>query len=235
MALPKPSRPEYSTTLPSSGKRVKYMPFTVREEKVLVLAAEGQDQDEITNAISNVLSSCISSPADIKINELALFDIEYLFLKTRAKSAGETLELRLTDPNDPTFSTDIKINIDKIGVKRSDDHTDLIELSEGLMIKMRYPDISFFNEGININNVSQQLDLIGRCVSQIIAGDEVYNSEDMNAGEVGEWLEGLTTEQFQKIVKFFQTMPKLSHTVKAHNTNTDKDFTVTLEGLQDFF
>ncbi len=211
------------------------MPFTVREEKVLVLAAEGQDPDEITNAISNVLSTCISSPADIKIHDLALFDIEYLFLKTRAKSAGETLDLQLTDPDDPTFTTDIKINIDKIGVKRDEEHTDLIELEEGLMIKMRYPDISFFNEGINMTTVSSQLDLIARCVSQIVAGEEVYNSEDMSSGEVQEWLESLTTEQFQKIVKFFQTMPKLSHTVKARNTNTDKDFTVTLEGLQDFF
>ncbi len=118
MALPKPARPEYSTTLPSTGKRIKYQPFTVKEEKVLVLAAEGSDPDEITNAISNVLTTCITSPTDIKISDLALFDIEYLFLKTRAKSAGEKIQLKVQDPDDLTFVADYEINVDKIGVKK---------------------------------------------------------------------------------------------------------------------
>ena len=235
MALPKPARPEYSTTLPSSGKRIKYQPFTVREEKVLVLAAEGQDTDEITNAISNVLSACITSPADLKIEDLALFDIEYLFLKTRAKSAGETIKVKVQDPDDMSFITEHEINIDKIKVKKNPDHTDLIDLGGGLMIKMRYPDISFFNEGINVDNISQQIELIGRCVSQIIDGEEVYQSEDMGAGELSEWLESLTSDSFSKITDFFTTMPRLSHEVKAHNTNTGLDFTIKLEGLADFF
>ena len=235
MALPKPARPEYSTTLPSTGKRIKYQPFTVKEEKGLVLAAEGQDADEITNAISNVLSSCITSPTDIKIEDLALFDIEYLFLKTRAKSAGEKLELKITDPDDPSFVGECSINIDKISVKKDEEHTDLIEISDGLVVKMRYPDITFFNEGVDLTTVATQLGLVARCVSQIVAGDEVYNSEDMSNGEVAEWLEELTAEQFAKIIKFFTTMPKLSHSVTLKNTNTNKDYTVVLEGLQDFF
>ena len=235
MALPKNIRPEYSTTIPSTGKRIKYQPFTVKEEKVLVLAAESADPDEVTNAISNVLSNCITSPSDVKVNELALFDIEYLFLKTRAKSAGEKIDLIITDPNDPSFSTDYSINIDKIGVKRNDKHTDLIEINEGLHVKMRYPGISFFNQGIDLSTVASQIELIAKCVSQVIAEDEVYDARDMSAEEIVEWLEGLTTEQFKKIADFFMTMPKLSHSITIKNTNTGNDFTVVLEGLQDFF
>ena len=235
MALPKNIRPEYSTTIPSTGKRIKYQPFTVKEEKVLVLAAESADPDEVTNAISNVLTNCITSPSDIKVTDLALFDIEYLFLKTRAKSAGEKIELIITDPNDPSFSTDCSINIDKIGVKRDESHTDLIEINEGLHVKMRYPDISFFNQGIDLSTVASQIELIAKCVSQVIADDEVYDARDMSSEEIVEWLEGLTTEQFKRIADFFSTMPKLSHSITMKNTNTGNDFTVVLEGLQDFF
>tara|TARA_R110002012_G_C11434802_1_gene589858 strand:+ start:53 stop:760 length:708 start_codon:yes stop_codon:yes gene_type:complete len=235
MALPKPSRPEYTTTVPSTGKRIKYQPFTVREEKVLVLAAEGSNTDEITNAISNVLTACITSPADFKIEDLALFDIEYLFLKTRAKSAGEKIKLQIQDPDDPGFVVGYEINVDKIGVKKQEGHTDLIQISETMFVKMRYPDISFFNEGIDMSSVDSQFKVIARCISQIIDGDEVYQSEDMSAGELEDWLDGLTSEKFRKISDFFTTMPKLSHTITARNTNTDRDFSITLEGLADFF
>ena len=235
MALPKPMRPEYSTTLPSTGKRIKYQPFTVKEEKVLVLAAEGNDPDEITNAISNVLSACITSPSDLNIEDLALFDIEYLFLKTRGKSAGETVKVRVQDPNDLEFVTEHEINIDKIKVKKDPNHTDLIDLGDGLLVKMKYPDIRFFNEGIEIENINSQLEIIARCVSQIVDGEEVYQSEDMAAGELQEWLEELTSDKFAKINEFFNTMPKLSHDIKVKNTNNGQDFTITLEGLADFF
>jgi len=235
MALPKPIRPEYSTTIPSTGKRIKYQPFTVKEEKILVLAAEGEDSDEITNAITNVLQNCVTSPADFKVSELALFDVEYLFLKARSKSAGEKITINVTDPQDETFSTDHEINIDKIGVERTEDHTDLIEISEDTHIKMRYPDISFFNEGVNIDSIEGTTALIARCVDSIVIEEEVYNSVDMSSGEVNEWLDSLTTEQFQKISKFFQTMPKLKHSFTVKNPKTGNDFTIVLEGLADFF
>ena len=235
MALPKNIRPEYSTTVPSTGKRIKYQPFSVKEEKVLVLAAEGNDSDEITNAITNVLQACVTSPTDFKVEELALFDIEYLFLKTRAKSAGEKIKVNLTDPNDTTFSVEHEINIDKISVVKDKDHTDLIELSDTIAVKMRYPDISFFNEGINLDGITETTTMVARCIKQIVIGEEVYDSTDMSSDEVIEWLEGLTTEQFTKISKFFETMPKLSHSVTMKNTKNDTDFTVKLEGLADFF
>ena len=211
MALPKQSRPEYSTTIPSTGKRVKYQPFSVREEKVLVLAAEGADPDEITNAITNVLSSCITSPVDLKIHELALFDIEYLFLKARSKSAGEKITLNVTDPNDETYSVEHEINIDKIGVSRDPEHTDLIEINDNTSVKMNYPDITFFNEGISNDTLMSTTKLIARCVSSIIIDDEVYQRTDMTNEEINDWLDDLTTEQFKKVANFFVTMPKLKH------------------------
>ena len=233
--LPKPVRPEYSTTIPSTGKKVKYQPFSVKQEKILILAAESQDQEEIVNAIVNVLSSCITSPNDLKIENLALFDIEYLFLKARAKSIGEKVEVNVTDPNDETFQTVHSIYVDKIGVEKNDEHTDLIQISEGFSVKMRYPDISFFAEGIKLNNIKDSIETFCRCIESIIIEDEVHNSADMSGNELVEWVEDLTTEQFKKISSFFETMPKLSHTVTIRNTNTNKDFKVTLEGLADFF
>ena len=233
--LPKPVRPEYSTTIPSTGKKVKYQPFSVKQEKILILAAESQDQEEIVNAIVNVLSSCITSPNDLKIESLALFDIEYLFLKARAKSIGEKVEVNVTDPNDETFQTVHSIYVDKIGVEKNDEHTDLIQISEGFSVKMRYPDISFFAEGIKLNNIKDSIETFCRCIESIIIEDEVHNSADMSGNELVEWVEDLTTEQFKKISSFFETMPKLSHSVTIRNTNTNKDFKVTLEGLADFF
>ena len=235
MALPKNIRPEYSTTIPSTGKRIKYQPFSVKEEKILVLAAEGEDQDEITNAISNVLQNCVTSPADFKVEELALFDIEFLFLKARSKSAGEKIKLNVTDPEDETFTIEHEINIDKIGIEKTEGHTDLVEISDGVTIKMRYPDISFFNEGVNVATINDTTALIARCIDSIVFDEEVYTAVDMTPGELDDWLDQLTTEQFQKMAEFFQTMPKLKHSFTVKNTNTGNDFTIVLEGLADFF
>ncbi len=235
MALPKNIRPEYSTTIPSTGKKIKYQPFSVKEEKILILAAETQDTDEITNAVTNVITNCVTSPADFKVEDLALYDIEYLFLKTRSKSVGETITVTITDPEDPTYSVDHEIEIDKIKVVKNKDHTDTISISEDVLIKMKYPDITFFNDGVNLNDISSSITLMSKCVSQLVVGEEVFNRVDMTETELVEWLEGLTQIQFQKIIEFFATMPKLSHTIKARNKNTNKDFTIKLEGLQDFF
>jgi len=235
MALPKNIRPEYSTTIPSSGKRIKYQPFSVKEEKILILAAETQDTDEITNAISNIIESCVSSPSDFSVDELALYDIEYLFLKTRSKSVGEKIKITITDPDDPTYSVDHEIDIDKIKVVKNEEHTDLIKFEGDISIKMRYPDITFFNEGYDLNDISGTIKLISKCISQIVVEEEVFNRVDMSDSEVLEWVEGLTQSQFKEITNFFATMPKLSHTVTLKNKKTGKNFSVKLEGLQDFF
>ena len=234
MALPKPVRPEYSVTIPSSGKKIKYQPFSVKEEKILILASESKDEDEISNAITNVLENCVTTPG-FKVEELALFDIELLFLKARAKSVGEELEVNVTDPGDSTYSTTHTIAVDKINVTKNKDHKDLISVAEDTFVKMRYPGINFFVEGVNLSNIAERLDLAAACVEQIVVGDEVYNREDMEEGEAQEWLEGLTSTQFGKVLEFFLTMPRLEHSFTLTNPNTKKKFTIRLEGLSDFF
>ena len=235
MGLPKTIRPEYSTTIPSTGKKVKYNPFSVREEKVLVLASESNDPEEITNAIINVLQNCITSPSDIKVEELAIFDIEFLFLKARAKSVGEYINVRVTDPSDETFTTDHSINIDRIGIDRTADHSAVIFLSDDVQVKMKYPGIEFFAEGVDLSSITNSISTISRCIDSVISGDEVFHCIDTTKKELEEWLEGLTSEQFKRITNFFVTMPKLRHTFSVTNENTGNEFKITLEGLSDFF
>ena len=234
MALPKKVRPEYGTTIPSTGKRIKYQPFSVKEEKVLILAAESQDPDEIANAIRNCLERCVTT-AGFAVNDLALFDIEYLFLKARSKSAGETIKVTVRDPGDETFTTDHEIKIDAIKVVKNPDHTDLISIDEDTKVKMKYPDITFFEDGIDFTSVSAMTENVCKCVSQIIVGDEVYSRADMADDEIFDWVEGLTQVDYRKLITFFETMPKLSHSFTIKNTNTGNDFTIKLEGLADFF
>ena len=234
MALPKVARPEYSTTIPSTGKKIKYQPFSVKEEKVLVLAAESEDMDEISNAISNVLTNCVTT-SGFDPSTLALFDIEFLFLRARAKSIGETINLSITDPNDPTYTVEHEVNIDSIKVKKFEGHTDLIDINDEVKIKMGYPGLSFFSEGLKIDTINESTETVAKCVSSIVIDEEVYTSADMSTEEIVEWLDGLTTEQYSKIMKFFETMPKLTHTIKLKNRNTGENFEVVLEGLADFF
>ena len=234
MAIPRPSRPEYSTTIPSNGKKIRYQPFTIREEKALILAAEGEDADEIANAVVNCIKNCVTSPTDFDVESLAIFDIEYIFLKCRAKSVGEKIDFILRDPSDETFSIEQSVNIDKITVTKDKNHTDLIDI-EGMKIKMKYPDISFFTEGVNISNITTSTTALTRCISQIIVDEEVFNRVDMTDEELTEWIEGLSQKQYNALLEFFVTMPRLSHKLTARNTNTGKDFSVTLEGLSDFF
>ena len=232
--LPKPVRPEYTTTIPSSGKKVKYVPFSVKEEKILILASESQELDEVSNAITNVLENCVTT-AGFKVQDLALFDIEYLFLKTRAKSVGEELEVNVTDPNDESYTVTHKIVVDKISVTKNKDHTDTIDMGEGTFIKMKYPGIEFFVEGVALGNIADRLDLAAKCIQSIVIGEDVYNAEEMAEGEAQEWLEGLTSVQFNKVMDFFITMPRLEHSFTLKNKNTGNNFTIKLEGLQDFF
>ena len=233
--LPKLIRPEYSTTIPSTGKKIKYHPFSVREEKILVLASESGDPDEITNAICNVLQQCISSPADLKVEELAIFDIEYLFLKARSKSVGEYINVRVTDPNDETYQTDHSINIDRIGIDRNPEHSPVIFLSDDIQVQMKYPGVEFFAEGIDLTSITNSIGTMTRCIESITSGDEVFHCVDTSKKEIEEWLEGLTSEQFRRITNFFITMPKLRHSFTLTNENTGVDFKITLEGLADFF
>lgn len=240
MSIPYNIRPEYTTTIPSNGKKIRYVPFSIKEEKILILASESGDKEEILNSILNTIQRCIVHPSDIDVRELALFDIEFLFLKERSKSIGEKITVQVTDPNDSEYSVEHEINIDKIGVEKSPEHKDIIEISKEISVKLNYPGIDFFMDGIDMSKITTGIEVLSKCLSQIINGEEVVNRVDMTQEEIEKWFDSLTNEQYIKLSKFITTMPKLKYSFTLKNRRQDspqfgKDFTIVLEGLADFF
>ena len=238
MPLPKISTAEYELKLPSNGKTIKYRPFLVREEKILILALESENQKQITTAVRQVIKECVLTKG-IKVDQLPSFDIEYLFLNIRGKSVGESIELMVTCGDDGKTEVPVTVLIDDIEVSTNDEHDTDIELSDGYSVKMKYPSLSQFIE-TNFNQDSE--DAVEKSFEMIATSiDMVYNDKDMFAAsectkkELKEWVESLTSAQFQKIEQFFETMPKLTHTLEVVNPNTKKKNTIVLEGLTDFF
>lgn len=233
MSLPRPPLPYYNCIIPSTKKKIKYRPYTVLEEKVLMLAAESGDPGEIVNALETTISRCVDGPIDVR--ELAIFDIEYLFLRLRAKSVGEKIELRTIAPDDGETPIDITIDIDKVGVEILPNHTNKIKFDDNFMVVMKYPNIDFFNEGLDLSNIEATSELIAKCISQIVYGEEVTQANDTTLEERVEWVEGLTSAQFIKLEQFFKEMPRLKHTVKTTNPITKNKVEIQLVGLSDFF
>jgi hypothetical protein len=239
MPLPKISTPTYELELPSSGKKIKYRPFLVREEKILIMALESEDMKQITNAIVQILSDCILTKT-IKISELSTFDIEYLFLNVRAKSVGESVEVNITCPDDEETVVQMEIEIDSIKVQKDKKHTNIIKLDDKLSMKLKYPSLDQFVENnfeINDNqsDVDKSLGMITSCIEMIYDSEESWNASDCTKKELDEFIEQLNTKQFKEIENFFTTMPKLSHTIKVKNPNTGVESEVILEGLASFF
>ena len=239
MPLPKIATPTYELELPSSGETITYRPFLVKEEKLLVLAMESEDTKSITRAIKEVLKSCIKTK--IKVDTLPTFDIEYLFLNIRGKSVGEEVEVTITCPDDGKTEVDINIPIDDIKVQKTEEHTNTIKLDDTLSMTMKYPSLDQFIEtNFDVNEskgtqLEQSFDLIGSCIDTIYSEDEAWPASDSTKKEIGEFLEQLSSSQFQDIEKFFETMPKLSYDVVVTNPKTKKKNTVVLEGLASFF
>ena len=238
MPLPKISTAEYELKLPSNGKTIKYRPFLVREEKILILALESEDQKQITTAVKQVLKECVLTKG-VKVDQLPSFDIEYLFLNIRGKSVGESIELMVTCGDDGKTEVPVTVLIDDIEVSTNDEHDTDIELSDGYSVKMKYPSL---NQFIETNFSQDDEDAVEKSFEMIATSiDMVYNDKDMFAAsectkkELKEWVESLTSAQFQKIEQFFETMPKLTHTLEVVNPNTKKKNTIVLEGLTDFF
>jgi len=238
MPLPKISTPTYELEIPSLKKSVKYRPFLVKEEKVLIIAMESEDPKQIAEAVKTVISNCVITRG-IKIEQLATFDIEYLFLNIRGKSVGESVDVLITCPDDGTTQVPVSINLDDIQVEFRKDHTRDIKLDEHLTLRMRYPSMqefvkSNFVVGSEIS-VDETFDMITACIEQIYNEEESWSASDVTKKELNEFLEGLTSQQFKDIEKFFETMPKLSHTIKVTNPNTEVESEVVLEGLTSFF
>ena len=239
MPLPKITTAEYELKLPSSGKPIKYRPFLVKEEKILILSLESEDRKQITSAVKQVLKECVLTKG-ITIGQLPSFDIEYLFLNVRAKSVGETIDLVVTCGDDGTTEVPVTVPIDEIKVTKSDDHSQDIELSDGYTVRMKYPSLQQFIEN-NFTEVEgedlvdKSFDMVANTIDMVYNDEEMFSASECTKKELKEWVETLTSAQFQKIEKFFETMPKLTHTLKVVNPNTKKENTVVLEGLSDFF
>ena len=239
MPLPKINTPTYELVLPSTGKKIKYRPFLVREEKILIMAMESEDMNEITNAIVQILSDCIISN-DVKVESLATFDIEYLFLNVRAKSVGESVEVNVTCPDDEETQVEMSIDIDTIKVQKTKGHKNIIKLDDDLSMKLRYPSLEQFVENNfetadGTSEVGQSLSMITSCIEMIYNAEESWEASDYSKKELDEFIEQLNTKQFKEIEKFFTTMPKLSHTIVVKNPKTKVESEVVLEGLASFF
>ena len=238
MPLPKIATPTYELELPSTGKNLKYRPFLVKEEKLLVLALESENTKEITTAIKNVIKSCVLTRG-VKIETLPTFDIEYLFLNIRGKSVGEEVEVNIICPDDGETYAPVKINIDEVEVKKSDEHSNKIKLDENLVMEMKYPSLDqFIKSNFDFSEdaaMDQSFDMVATCIDKIYNAEEVWTASDCSKKELIDFLEQMNSSQFKEIEKFFETMPKLSHEVKVTNPNTKVESTIVLEGLSSFF
>jgi len=238
MPLPKIATPTYELELPSSGKTIQYRSFLVKEEKLLVIALESEDTKQITTAIKAVIKACIKTRG-VKVEALPTFDIEYLFLNIRGKSVGEDLDVNIICPDDKETEVKVNINLDDIQCKKNPDHTNKIKLDDNLMMEMKYPSLDeFIKSNFDLeekNQMDQSFDLIASCIDKIYNEEEVWASEDCTKKEMSEFLESMNSTQFKEIETFFETMPKLSHTIEVVNPNTKKKNEVVLEGLASFF
>ena len=238
MPLPTIATPTYELELPSTGKKIKYRPFLVKEEKLLVLALETESTKDISNAIKTVLKNCIQTRG-VKVENLPTFDIEYLFLNIRGKSVGEEIEVNLIAPDDEETSVPVTINIDDIKISKKKDHSNKIKLDESLVMEMKYPSLDeFVKNNFDFDgevDMDQSFDLIASCIDKIYNDEEVWSTADCTKKEVKEFLEQMNSMQFKEIETFFDSMPKLSHSVTFTNPKTKVESTVVLEGLSSFF
>jgi hypothetical protein len=238
MPLPKISTPTYELELPSTGELIKYRPFLVKEEKVLLIALESEDTKQITNAIKNVIKNCIFTK-NIKVESLPTFDIEFLFLNIRGKSVGEEIEVNVICPDDGETTVLVKIDVDSIKVHKNEEHTNKIKIDDSVMMEMKYPSLDQFIKANfdfkNQNSMDQSFELIASCVDKIYTEEEVWSSSDVTKKEMVEFLDQMNSSQFKKIEEFFETMPKLSHKLIVTNPKTEVENEVILEGLSSFF
>jgi hypothetical protein len=235
MALPRMDSVTYTLKLPSSAEEVKYRPFTVKEQKALLLANESEDNAQVQEAIGNVISNCTFEKIDPWV--LPSFDVEYVFLQVRSKSVGETVDIQVTCPDDNETMVPTKIDLSKVNVEMHVGHTNEIDITDTIKIIMKYPTLKDLGriQQFNSSETGQLFELVETCIYQVIDGEEIHQDVDMGKEDLNGFIESLTNPQFEKITAFFETMPKLSHVVKVKNPNTGKSGEVVLEGFQSFF
>jgi len=231
MAIPKIVTPTYECELPSTKQKIKYRPFLVKEEKVLLVALESDDDNSIQDAIIQVLQNCVMT--DIKVDKLPIFDFEYLYLKVRAKSVGEVVNLKLKCPDDEKVLVDHALNLDDLQVKFNPDHKKEIMFEKDYGIVMKYPTVKEFKQDQNPSEAS--FSLVKDCLSMIYKGEETYDRGNIEEKELDEWIETLTPAQYKLILNWFKTMPKIEHTISYTNPKSEKEFKLKLQGIKDFF
>ena len=236
MPLPTIVTPSYELNLPSTGKKIKYRPFLVKEEKILILAIESGSIKDISRAIKDVLKSCILTKG-VKIDELPTFDIEYLFLNIRSRSIGESIDLVITCPDDNETKVNKQIYIDEIEVKTNEDHNPDIKLDDTYTMRLKYPSLDqFIDENFNFDEAKDNsFDIISSCIEMVYSDEEAWEAKDCTKRELLEFVERLNSSQFKEVEKFFDTMPRISHDIEVENPNTKVKSTVKLEGLASFF
>jgi len=236
MALPKLTTPTYELEIPSTDEKIKYRPFLVKEEKILMMAMESKENADIVQAVKDIVMECTFNKVDI--SNMPMFDVEYIFLNIRSKSVGEVSKLKILCQDDGKTYADVELDLNEVKVQVGDDHTNKIELTEDMGLIMKYPTIDSFSEtGIRDINPSNMLDVISTCILQIYEkkGEKTYDPKDQTKKELTEFIEQLNTKQFKDVQKFFETMPKLKHEITVKNPKTKKENKVTLTGLNDFF
>ena len=232
MALPRIDTPTYQTQLPSTGETIQFRPFLVKEQKVIMMAEESKNQNQMVTAMINLVGSCTFNKLDVA--KLPTFDVEYLFLQIRGKSVGETIDINVICPDDEVTSALVRVNIDEIKIDKLEEHTNSLNITDTIKVYLRYPCMSDIDRFDNIETTEGMFKILYKCVNEIHYGDDVYHRIDISDKDIEEFVEQLTTEQFTKMTDFFQTMPKLSHTVEVTNPKTNVKSEVVLEGLQSF-
>jgi len=236
MALPKLNIPTYELEVPSTDEKIKYRPFLVKEEKILLIAMESKDNAEMIQGVKDIVSQCTFEKVDV--SNMPMFDVEYIFLNIRAKSVGEVSSIKVLCPDDKKTYATVEVDLSKVEVQVEKKHTNKIELSDDMGLIMTYPTIeSFVKNGIENISPTNMLDLVGSCILQIYEekGEKIYEAKDQTKKELSDFIESMNTKQFKQIQEFFDTMPKLKHTIKVKNPKTKKESDVTLTGLNDFF
>jgi hypothetical protein len=241
MPLPKIPTPQYTLTIPSLKKEIKYRPFLVKEEKILIIAMESEDPKQITDAVKTIISNCIITRG-IKVDQLATFDIEYLFLNIRGKSVGEAVDILITCPDDGKTQVPVSVNLDEIEIKIDEDHSRDIKLGGDYTLRMKYPSMDKFieanfigGEGPSQITVDDTFNMITSCIDQVYSEDESWVASECSKKELMDFVEQLSPAQFRQIEKFFETIPKLSHELVIVNPNTGVENKVVIEGLTSFF
>ena len=234
MALPKIHSQVYELEQPSTGEKIKYRPFLVKEQKTLMLASESEDESQIRDALAGVISGCTFGKIDPLT--IPMFDIEFLFLRIRGKSVGEKIELNLLCPDDGETRAKTTLNLEDVGVNQKLGHTNEINITDEIKIVMKYPTISEMS-GIDVNDsdIDQVLNMMKRCVHEVHEGETVHTKIDMSESDLDEFIGSLSNEQFENVASFFDTMPKVAHSIEVTNPKTKKKGEVVIEGIQSFF